>query len=274
MKISHLRWSVRILTLLVLPIMIGAIPTTFAQEAYQTRNLSAIVYADGNVLVTHEADVDTTSPRVDIPLLGTSFQNILVVDQRGIPLDYSTVGNVLRIDTLGAYRVRISYQAGGLTSLSGDFRTFAIDAPAQLDVTISTGLISLSPTPLRIEQVDGVFSLTFPKGKVEVVYSISVAAPVPQPVPQPQPQPQPAPAPAPQQPAPQPQQPVPAPAPVAPAPEPQQPAPAPVPQPSPEPAEPKPEEQSQLTSPQNLLVIGVAIVALAIVGVFLTRRRK
>src|SRR3990172_1922585 len=102
MKMNHFRWSLHALTLLVLPIMIGALPTTFAQEAYQIRNLSAIVYADGNILVTHEADVDTTFPRVDIPLLGTSFQNVLVVDQRGIPSDYSIVGNVLGIDTLGS----------------------------------------------------------------------------------------------------------------------------------------------------------------------------
>jgi len=272
MQTSHPRWSVRALTLLVLTIMIVGLQSVSAQEAYQTRNLSAIVYADGNILVTHEADVDTTSPRVDIPLLGTSFQNILVVDQRGIPLDYSIAGNVLRIDTLGAYRVRISYQASGLTSLNGDVRILAISAPATTIVTLSRGLdiISLSPIPLQTEQVDGAYRLTFPQGRVEVGFKVNVAAPIVQPLPQPQPVPQPRPGP---QPAPAPgAQPAPIPAP-APAPQPQQ-QPAPVPGAQPAPGQAKPEEQSQLISPQNLLVIGVAVVALAIVGVFLTRRRK
>ncbi len=274
MQTSHPRWSVRALTLLVLTIMIVGLQSVSAQEAYQTRNLSAIVYADGNILVTHEADVDTTSPRVDIPLLGTSFQNILVVDQRGIPLDYSIAGNVLRIDTLGAYRLRISYQASGLTSLNGDVRILAISAPATTIVTLSRGLdiISLSPIPLQTEQVDGAYRLTFPQGRVEVGFKINLAAPIVQPLPQPQPVPQPRPGPqlAPA-PAPAPQQPAPIPAPAA-APQPQQ-QPAPVPGAQPAPGQVKPEEQSQLISPQNLLVIGVAVV-LAIVGVFLTRRRK
>ena len=267
MQMSHPRWSAYALTLLVLTIMIVGLQSVYAQEAYRTRNLSVIVYADGNTLVTHEDDVDTTSPRVDIPLLGTSFQNILVVDQRGIPLDYSIAGNVLRIDTLGAYRVRISYQAGGLTSLNGDLRILAISTPATTVVTLSRGLdiISLSPIPLQTEQVDGAYRLTFPQGRVEVGFKINLAAPIVQPGPQPAPAPGAQPAPAPQQPAP-----VPAPAP---SPQPQQQL-APVPGAQPAPGQVKPEEQSQLISPQNLLVIGVAVVALAIVGVFLTRRRK
>lgn len=166
----------RSLITLVLIILMASVPLATGQETYTPAELSFIIYPDGYVAVDYSVDVDPTKARVDVDLFGSLYQDTLIDDQDGLPLDYSLYDGGVSIDTLGAALVFISYATTDLTSKSGQIWSFVVTTPIGSAILLPVGstIVSLSAVPTAMSDLDGNILLTMPSGVIEVSYTIGV----------------------------------------------------------------------------------------------------
>jgi uncharacterized membrane protein len=134
------------------------------------------VYVDGFVFVDYTLQVDPTSPTQNITVFGQILEELIVIDNDGLPLDYSINGSVLNIDSLGANRIDITYLTQDLTSKDGRYWTLTIDAPISTQITTAeeTAIISFNKVPELIETNDNKVTVIMDAGIIEITYVIGV----------------------------------------------------------------------------------------------------
>ena len=134
--------------------------------------ISLTVYFDGYVLVHYETQVDPSYPTVNLTLIGEIFENTLVVDENGLPLDYSIIEDVIIVHGLGAQAIEITYYTQDLTSKIGRYWTLQADVPINTTVTLpdEASIVSLNVVPEVIESRDGQVILLMPAGLFEITY--------------------------------------------------------------------------------------------------------
>jgi uncharacterized membrane protein len=157
-------------------ISLVAIPIAVSQDHYTPRELSFIVYADGYVAVDYYADVDPTRARVNVSLFGELYLDLLVEDQDGLPLDYSSMDGGLTIDTLGSASVLISYVTTDLTGKAGQIWTLTAYTLNDASVLLPAGatIVSLNVVPLAMGSIDESLLLLMPAGELDVSYTIGL----------------------------------------------------------------------------------------------------
>ena len=95
--------------LMVLTILNFFVNVASAQETVKPETLTLTVYPDGIVYVDYRVTVDPSYPRVNITVFGKTTENLIVTDGEGYPLDYTLMDDVMTVDSLGVYEVKISY---------------------------------------------------------------------------------------------------------------------------------------------------------------------
>jgi len=168
--------------LIVVLLAFSTSTVVYAQEPFSHRSLKVEIYADGVVSIDYSLDVDTTYNTINVPLFGTDFENIIVLNHLGETLDYEPIEAGIKIHTLGTYRVRIMYETRDLTIESGGgFWTFGIDSPINVTIVLprDAGIISFSRSPISIDIIKDKTLLTMLAGDLELVYAIIVSVPVP-----------------------------------------------------------------------------------------------
>ncbi|MFP3952248.1 MAG: helix-turn-helix domain-containing protein [Candidatus Bathyarchaeia archaeon] len=134
------------------------------------------VYGDGIVEVDYFVEVDPTEPSVNVSLFGANYQNILVLDQDGGPLDYQAYNGGITIDSLGSIELEVSYLTPELTSKEGGFWSFSVYTPISSRITLPqvATIEDLNSLPLAIGTIEGYPYVTMPSGEVRVDYTLSV----------------------------------------------------------------------------------------------------
>jgi uncharacterized membrane protein len=130
-------------------------------------------YLDGFIQVDHEITVSQSTVSLNITLLGETHQNILALDDNGLPLNYSLAGTSMVIYSIGSPKVSISYLTQDLTSKVGKYWTINVEYPESLKLIMpsNSSIISLNNVPDSIETLDGCLTLTMPPGETEVTYT-------------------------------------------------------------------------------------------------------
>ncbi len=166
-----------LLALMVLATGLG-LPRGFtdAEDLCTPLTLSCDVYADGGVLVDYRVQVDPTAPRVNITLFGEVLEDLLVVEEQGLPLTYALSNGSLAIDSLGAEAVGITYVTHDLTGKAGRFWTLRLTASTITGITLplDAHIVSLNRVPDVIETGGSQIHLVFAPGIVEVTYVVGV----------------------------------------------------------------------------------------------------
>jgi uncharacterized membrane protein len=134
------------------------------------------VYSDGFVFIDYTLLVDPKSPTQNITVFGQVIEDLLVVDEDGLPLDYSLIDSLLSVYSLGADEIEITYLTQDLTSKDGRFWTLTIDAPLTTVIITpeETTIISLNQVPETVETSDNRVELQMNAGLIEVTYVIGV----------------------------------------------------------------------------------------------------
>jgi uncharacterized membrane protein len=147
-----------------------------AQVGFTSSSLSLTVFADGAIRVEYILDVDTTLPRISVPLFGEVYQNIAILDGFENPLDYSLIQESVIIDTLGSDSVEISYETFDLTNKTERIWTFAEDLPIDTLVSLPerSTIISVNQLPLAISTVGDRTVITIPSGSLLLSYNIGI----------------------------------------------------------------------------------------------------
>ncbi|MCX6649912.1 MAG: hypothetical protein NTV61_11095 [Candidatus Bathyarchaeota archaeon] len=160
-------------------LLVVLIPASMMQLAlsadYTPSSLTTIVYSDGVVGVEYHVEAAPTAVRVSLPLFGSTYTDLLVVNQDGLPLVTTQAGSTITVDSLGASRLTITYSTQELTSKLGTLWTLNVTSPVNLDVLLPSGatIVSISQIPLRVETFSEHPSVTLPPGVDSVSYVVS-----------------------------------------------------------------------------------------------------
>jgi len=112
------------------------------------------------------------TPAVSIPLLSSSIQNIIILDQLSSPLSYEILNEELVINTLNSTSILIEYDTAGVTTREGPIWTLSLNSTYSLSVILPEGatIIFLNTVPLAITTDQGKNILVMPNGFIEFSY--------------------------------------------------------------------------------------------------------
>jgi uncharacterized membrane protein len=148
---------------------------SFSEET-TPETLLLTVYPDGFVSVDYTLQVDPTFPTQNITAFGQVLEDLLIVDNDGLPLDYSISNGTISVYSLGTDKIKLSYLTQDLTSKEGRYWTLTIDAPVNTRIILpaETTIISLNKVPEIIETSDNRVELLMNSGLTEVTYVTGV----------------------------------------------------------------------------------------------------
>lgn len=126
--------------------------TVVAQSLFEVESVELKIYRDGLVHVTQRLIVDELAPEITLPLLAESVENVLVLDENQLAVDYEISGSNLTVFTLGAENVLVEYDTFALTKKEAEVWTLAIVTPYNLTVFLprNSTVIYLSKMPTSI----------------------------------------------------------------------------------------------------------------------------
>lgn len=157
----------RIIYIIALTILIAISLTSASFAQFSTSRLTIIVSQDESVTVTHKLNVDETAASIDVKALSSEINDLLAVDENNIALATTIQGDIIKIDSLGASSVTLSYRANILEK-SGDVLTLAFTADTSTLVKLpkSAEIIYLNDLPLEMSGEN----LLMPAGDTEISY--------------------------------------------------------------------------------------------------------
>ena len=75
-----------------------ATATVVAQSLFEVESIDLTVYRDGLVHVTQTLIVNELTPEVTLPLLSSSIENVIVLDENQMPVDYEINNRLFAAD--------------------------------------------------------------------------------------------------------------------------------------------------------------------------------
>jgi uncharacterized membrane protein len=143
-----------------------------ASSPVVSESLTLTAYLDGFVLVNHELTLNQTFPSVNVTLLEGAHEEVLVVDEQNLPLEYAIVNGEAVVYSLNASQVKIAYSTPDLTSKTGKYWTLSAQVPTSTKVILpeNASIISLNNVPELIESSNNQVSIVMPNGTIEITY--------------------------------------------------------------------------------------------------------
>ena len=164
----------RTVTLSIFVILLLSTLTAAAQSQFQVESTKVKVYRDGLAHVTQAISVDELVPEVEVSLLSSSVENLIVLDENQLPVDYQINGTILSIFTLGAPHVSIEYDTVALTNKAADVWTLVLNSPYNLTVSLpkNSTIVYLNQVPTTIDTTGDELSLALYPGQWEISYIV------------------------------------------------------------------------------------------------------
>ena len=151
MKLCDGRVIFAVLSIIILFSIIAA--TVAGESRFEVESMNLTVYRDGLVHVTQTLIVNELFPEVILPLLSSSIENVIVLDENQMVVDYEINGGNLTVFTLGANRILVEYDTIALTMKEAEVWTLVADNPYNLTVFLpqNSTVIYLSKMPTAID---------------------------------------------------------------------------------------------------------------------------
>jgi uncharacterized membrane protein len=136
------------------------------------------VYRDGTIHVTQTLILDENAPQTEAVLLCSNVENLVVIDENQLAIDYETEDKTLRIYSFGASRAQIEYDTITLTSKANEVWTLCMENPYDLTVAfpVNTTVIYLSGAPAAIETANNEVTLRLNAGEWEISYLLQLVS--------------------------------------------------------------------------------------------------
>jgi uncharacterized membrane protein len=177
LEIGNRRMISAVLALIALALF--TTPTATAEYVFEVEALDLTVYRDGLVHVTQKIIVDELSPQIILPLLSPSIENVLVLDDNQLAVDYEIEGSNLTILTLGSEIIAVEYDTISLTKKEAEVWTFIADFSYNLTVFLpqNSTVIYLNKMPTAIDTSGTGIALTLYAGYWEISYVVPLLPP-------------------------------------------------------------------------------------------------
>ncbi|MHC3129021.1 MAG: hypothetical protein IBV52_02980 [Candidatus Bathyarchaeota archaeon] len=148
------------------------------ETEFQVESTNLQIYRDGLVRVTQTLIVNDTVPAVTLPLLNSSVNNFIVLDENQTVLDYEIDGINLTVFTLGTTSVSLQYDTNSLTKKDFDVWSLIVDTPYNLTVQLpeESTVVYLSETPTSIDMEGNKITLFPNQWEISYVFPLTPPA--------------------------------------------------------------------------------------------------
>jgi uncharacterized membrane protein len=146
--------------------------TVAAQSPFEVESINLTVYRDGLVHVTQTLIVDELAPDVTLPLLSPSIENVIVLDENELTVDYEINGDNLTVFTLGEEYILVEYDTIALTRKEAEVWTLIANSSYNLTVFLpqNSTVIYLNQMPTAIDTSGTAITLSLYPGYWEISY--------------------------------------------------------------------------------------------------------
>ncbi len=174
MKVCDVKVILAALSIITLFSIITA--TAAGESRFEVETMNLTVYRDGLVQVTQTLIVNELFPEIILPLLSSSIENVIVLDENQMAVDYEITSGNLTVFTLGAERVLVEYDTIALTRKEAEVWTLVADNPYNLTVFLpqNSTVIYLSKMPTAIDTSGTGITLSLNPGQWEISYVLPV----------------------------------------------------------------------------------------------------
>src|SRR4030067_2972970 len=171
MNLYNLRISALVLLALFL---LSTASSAVAEFSFEVETTAIKVYRDGLTHVAQTLIVDSLLPEVVFPLLSSSVENLIVLDENQLAVDYQQNAGNLTVFTLGASRVSVEYDTITLTNKECGVWTLILNNPFNLSVFLpqNSTIVYLNQMPTTIDTTGNQLSLSLYPGQWELSYII------------------------------------------------------------------------------------------------------
>ena len=153
--------------ILILFFLAVTLESSYAQSL--ENELTITISSNGDARITQTLDTPTTVSSVNVQLLSDNISNLLTTDEKNIFLTNFQNGNQLRIDSLGASYITLSYDANIVTNDSGIWKiNYDSNLESSLVFPPLSNILYVNALPLNI--VDN--QIVMPPGQISVSYTI------------------------------------------------------------------------------------------------------
>ena len=163
-------------TIALLVILLFSILTAMAtaQSTFEVETMTVKVYRDGLAHITQTVTVDSLLPEIDLPLLTSSIENLVILDENQLAVDYQLNVENLTVFTLGASHISVEYDTVALTNKEADVWTLIITHPYNLTVSLpkNSTIVYLNQVPTTIDTSGDALSLSLFPGQWELSYIV------------------------------------------------------------------------------------------------------
>ncbi len=149
-----------------------------AGDSLQVDSTSLHVYRDGLTHVSQSISVDQIASTVNVELLSDDVENVLILDENQMVVDFTIDGSNLTIISLGEKQVNLEYDTVALTKKEAETWTIVTGSPYELTVSLPTNatLFYLNEMPSAINTVDSEIRLTLTPGNWEISYTLPLVS--------------------------------------------------------------------------------------------------
>ena len=167
--------SIALLTLFIVISLFSPFKATVAAEfEFDVESMTLKVYRDGLTHIAQALIVDELLPEVTLPLLSSAAENLMILDENQLAIDYQQNDGNLTVFTLGASRVSVEYDTIALTNKEADVWTLILNNPYNLTVLLpkNSTIVYLNQVPATIDTPGDELSLTLYPGQWEISYIV------------------------------------------------------------------------------------------------------
>jgi uncharacterized membrane protein len=163
-----------IFTVVTVLLLFLCVDTAAAESDFEVESFNLTLYRDGLAHITQTLNANELSPEVTTPLLSSSIENLIVLDENDMAVDYEIAEGNLTIFTLGAQRVLVEYDTIELTKKDSEVWTLVTENPYSLTVSLpqNATVIYLNEMPTAIDTTGTGITLSLYPGHWEISYVV------------------------------------------------------------------------------------------------------
>ncbi len=156
-------------------LLLSALTATVAAQAdFKVETSTVKIYRDGLAHITQTLTVDELLPEINVTLLSSFVENLIILDQNQLAVDYQLNAANATVFTLGAARVSVEYDTVVLTSKDANVWTLKLNSPYNLTVLLprNSTVVYLNQVPSTIDTTGTELSLSLSPGQWEISYIV------------------------------------------------------------------------------------------------------
>ncbi len=164
------------LTLVAVSLAVIVLFAAAAQSVTSVDSTYVRVYRDGLVHVEQTLTLDSNAPQAQCTLLSSDVENLVILDEEQLAVDYEVNAETLLIYSFGASKAQVEYDTNTLTSKANEVWTLCVDNPYDLTVVfpVNSSVIYLSDAPAAIETINNEVNLHLNSGQWEISYLLQL----------------------------------------------------------------------------------------------------